>query len=192
MATVEHSESADDKNGLARRSTQDQPITHMETTMTYAFPTRTILTTLGALAITLASLQAGFAKDASGDELWAINPIHSKLSLGLNTMTVERTGPRDVNTKSSPGTGFLVLSDGKVYLATSGANPDASKGIPDAAYSNWNNMALTQIGDHAKGTVLCNTGIRCQSGDLPHQMTITFMGVGDMERANDMIAANRH
>jgi hypothetical protein len=164
----------------------------MEMTMTYASSTRTLFTSLGALAITLASLQAGFAKEASGDELWAINPIHSKLSPGLNTMTVERTGPRDVNTKSSPGIGFLVVSDGKVYLATSAADDDASKGIPNAAYSNWNNMALTQIGDHAKATVLCDTGIRCQSGDLPHRMTITFMGVGDMERTNDMIAANRH
>jgi len=93
MATVEHSKSADEKNGLARCSTQDQPVTHMEMTMTYASSTRTLFTSLGALAITLASLQAGFAKEASGDELWAINPIHSKLSPGLNTLTVDRTGP---------------------------------------------------------------------------------------------------
>jgi len=53
-------------------------------------------------------------------------------------------------------------------------------------------MALTQIGEHVKATFLCDNGIRCQSGDLPHRMTITFMGVGDMEHANDMIAANRH
>ena len=158
--------------------------------MTYALSCRTILATLATLAITVATSQAGFAKDASTAELWAVNPAHSKLSLGFNTLNVERTGPGDVNAKSSPGTSFLVLSDGKVYLVTPAAARDAS--IADAAYSNWNNMALTQIGDHVKATVLCDSGIRCQTGDLPHRMTISFISMGDMQRANDMIAANRH
>jgi hypothetical protein len=133
--------------------------------------------------------QAGFARAATDAELWRVNPAHSKLSIGSNTLTVEHAGTRDINSKAKTDTSFLVVEGRKVYLATPAAAFDGSKTMKDEAYSNWKGMRLIQIGDYARATVYC--GSRCHDGVLENGMTITFQSVGSMDQANELLAANR-
>jgi hypothetical protein len=68
--------------------------------MTYALPSPAIRLTFVALAMATVLAQAGFARAATDAELWRVNPAHSKLSIGSNTLTVEHAGTRDINSKA--------------------------------------------------------------------------------------------
>jgi hypothetical protein len=80
-----------------------------------------------------------------------------------------------------PASTFLVISSGKVYLATDNAADAASSGngLRTVDYSRWRGMTFVQIGDHAHSTDVC--GFSCQSGlsqspVINSRMTWTFTG----------------
>jgi hypothetical protein len=128
-------------------------------------------------------LSAALSLPANAADIWKINYEKSKFSSGSNTLVLERGSgqatSQSMNPKRDPSAStFLVISDGKVYLATDEAASDvsSSNGVRKVNYTLWRDMKLVQIGYNARSTDYC--GFSCQSGQPDKRMTLTFNAKG--------------
>jgi hypothetical protein len=108
-------------------------------------------------------------------EVWMVNMGKSTFSSTAGTLVLEqRKAAPDVDAKGYPAAHqFLLLSSGKLYLATDGGT--SADRAANAAYSRWAGMKLSQIGQVTTGY---DCGFRCQFGladKRPTTMRIVFM-----------------
>lgn len=137
--------------------------------------TRTVLSTAAAILLASALPLAAGAK-TQDVAIWTVNAAKSKLGPTQNQLVIEPGRVAKTAQAQGDAANFLVIANGKVYLATdeSAATPT---GIRPVDYAHWSDMKLTEIGDHVQSSAVC--GFRCQSG-LPESRSITlsFRGKG--------------
>ena len=138
------------------------------------------------LALTVL-LSAALSLPANAAEIWKVDQAKSTFGAGANRLVLERVSGKaapGMELKGTPATGtFLVISNGKIYLAADESASDAtsSTGVRTVDYSAWKDMKLVQIGDHVRSTDnYC--GFRCQSGLPERRMTLTFTANGDISK----------
>jgi len=101
---------------------------------------------------------------------------------GSNTLVLERgsgKATQGIDAKGDPAANaFLVVANGKIYLAATEAASDAtsSTGVRTVDYTAWKDMKLIQIGDKVRSANYC--GFACQSGLPDRRMTLTFTAKG--------------
>jgi hypothetical protein len=137
-------------------------------------------------------LGAALSSPAQADETWKINMAKSHFSPTSNTLVLDRARGRATtqitDAKGNPtASTFLVLSNGKVYLATDDAAPDAASGGKAIDYSLWRGMKLVQIGDRALAE---DCGYFCKMSRPNDRMTLTFTanGIDVSGRMSDDVA----
>jgi hypothetical protein len=152
--------------------------------MWYKFPNHFETRHAGiALAVLLS---AALSLPAHASEIWKVNLAKSKFGSGANTLVLERNSGKatsqGIDAKGNPNANtFLVISDGKIYMATDEAAYDPSgNGVRRVDYTGWKNMKLVQIGDNVRSTDHC--GFRCQAGVPDPRLTLTFTAKGDVTR----------
>jgi hypothetical protein len=126
---------------------------------------------------------------APGD--WKIDTAKSHFGSERNTMIIERVGASQANAGNVSDT-FVVVSNGKVYLATASDAFDksAANGIKKVDYARWKDMRLLQIGENAHVSDYC--GFRCQSGGPEDHLTLTFRSVnGGMPETGNIVVYNQ-
>ena len=144
----------------------------------------------GAFALTPATAQAaGYAGTSPitvGSGHWKIDVAKSHFGPDRNTMVVERAGASS-NADTASNT-FVVIANGKVYLATSSEASNAG-GVKKIDYNRWKDMKLVQVGDNAQALDHC--GFRCQSGMSEDRLTLTFKSVnGGMPEMGNLVVLN--
>ncbi len=128
-----------------------------------------------------ALLVAALSLPAHAAEIWKIDLAKSQFGPGSNTLVLERDSAKATNpgidAKGNPST-FLVISNGKVYLATDPSVSDATSGnvVKTVDYTRWSDMKIVQIGDKVRSTNYC--GFACQAGLPDKRMTLTFTAKG--------------
>jgi hypothetical protein len=127
-------------------------------------------------------MSAALSLPANAAEIWKVDLAKSTFGPASNTLVLERASGKatqgmEVKGTPAPGT-FLVISNGKIYLAADESASDAtsSTGVRTVDYTAWKDMKLVQIGDHVRSTDYC--GFRCQSGFPDRRMTLTFTAKG--------------
>ena len=134
-----------------------------------------------AIALTVL-LSAALSLPSYAAEIWKVNLAKSTFSSGSNTLVLEKASGKatqDIDTKGNPAAGtFLVISDGKIYLAADESASDAtsSTGVRTVDYTGWRDMKLVQIGDKVRSRDYC--GFACQAGLPDRRMTLTFTAMG--------------
>jgi hypothetical protein len=142
---------------------------------------RIVMSAVAALALT-ALPQAGFAAGTEAG-LWKVNPALSKSDSRSSRLVIDRVKATD----GSAGT-LVVISKGRVYLATPAAS--SSSGVQAVDYKAWNGMNLTQIGLGARAINHC--GVDCRFGDVGDRLTVTFRNTGaGSEMMSNALALNR-
>jgi hypothetical protein len=138
---------------------------------------RAIISTFAAIVLAAALPQAGFAQTTADVGIWTVNLAKSKFGASASTLVIEPGSAKTTqgaDAKGNPGT-FLVISDGKIYLATDAAA--AASGLKNVDYSHWSDMKLVQIGEKVRSSASCE--FRCQSGLVDTRgITLTFTGNG--------------
>jgi len=143
-------------------------------------------------------LSATLALPAHAAEIWKVNFAKSKFSSGSNTLVLERdsgrTTAQGIDAKgTAAGSSFLVISNGKLYMATDegASNVDSSTGVRKVNYSLWSHMKLVQIGGNVQSADHC--GFRCQGGLPENHMTLTFTanGIDPSGQMRDVLAVNK-
>jgi hypothetical protein len=152
---------------------------------------RTALSTLAAFALAAALPTAVSAQNTAKMDVWTVNMTKSTLGPASGTLVLEQQKP-PVDTAGYPAShSFLLVSNGKLYLATD--NASSGTGAKNAAYSRWTGMKLSQIGNEVKSGDVC--GFRCQSGLTDRRpMTIVFKttaATGDAMRDVNAIAFDK-
>jgi len=157
-----------------------------------------VIAAFAAVVLAAAVPQAGYAAGAVETGTWKLNVEQSKFGPGANTLVIERAGDAKASTQgnvtsaTTSGGTFLVISNGKVYLATDDYAA-LSSGIRQVNYSLWRGMRLVQIGDKVRASDYC--GFRCQSGLPDNRMTITFIAKDNIDmskqRMNDIVVLNK-
>src|SRR6476660_3901537 len=122
MATVEHRKNPRALKWL-RRGARPGPLEPMEKPMNAIvsqIARRTSLSTLAALALAAASSSAVSAQNAAKMEVWTVNMAKSTFNSTSGTLVLEQSkAAPDVDAKGYPAAHtFLLLSSGKLYLAT--------------------------------------------------------------------------
>ena len=149
------------------------------------------------LALTVL-LSAALSLPANAAEIWKVDQAKSTFGAGANRLVLERVSGKaapGMELKGTPATGtFLVISNGKIYLAADESASDAtsSTGVRTVDYSAWKDMKLVQIGDHVRSTdYYC--GFRCQSGLPERRMTLTFTakGVDPSRQMSNILVLNK-
>jgi hypothetical protein len=132
-------------------------------------------------------MSAALSLPAHAAEIWKVDLAKSTFGSGANRLVLERASGKatqgmELKGTPAPGT-FLVISNGKIYLAADESASDAtsSTGVRTVDYTAWKDMKLVQIGDHVRSTDnYC--GFRCQSGLPEGRMTLTFTAKGDVSK----------
>ena len=157
---------------------------------TNTFETRYVGIALAAL------LSAALSSPAHADETWKINMAKSHFSPKSNRLILERYSGRAAtqvtDAKGNPtATTVLVLSNGKVYLATDEAATDAPSGeaVKAGDYAHWRGMKLVQIGDIVRAD---DCGYWCKMGRPNDRMTLTYTakGIDVSGRMSDVAVLN--
>jgi hypothetical protein len=130
---------------------------------------RTFVSSLAALVLATALPQASFASDTEVG-LWKVNTALSKFHSRSSSLVIERATATD-----GTGGSFVVISNGKAYLATPAADA-SSGGVKAAQYGAWKGMKLTQIGIGVRAINKCAPV--CQFGQVSDRLTVTFRNVG--------------
>ena len=116
---------------------------------------------------------------------WKVDVAQSHFGPDYSTMVIERA-----IASSSDKTGsntFVVITDGKVYLATA-AEVFAANGAKKIDYSDWKDMKLVQVGENAQSIDPCQT---CQSGSAEKKLTLRFKSVnGGMPKMENVVVLN--
>ncbi len=108
---------------------------------------RATITAVAALSLTAHS-QAGLAASASDAGIWTVNLAKSEFGPGTNKLVIEAAG-RDTKQNGARGGTFLVVSNGRVYLATDEATAATSAGgSTPVDYRTWRGMKLVEIGNN--------------------------------------------
>ena len=147
----------------------------------------------GAVAFAPATSQAAYAGNppVSITGSWKINVARSHFGPDRNSMVIDRAGTSD-NSQDGSRT-FVVISNGKVYLATSSEAFDkiTGNGVKKVDYSRWKDMKLVQVGENAKAADICS--FRCQTGTAEDHLTLTFKSVngGMPEMGNIVVLSKR-
>jgi|SRR5262245_3050291 len=147
--------------------------------MSFSFTRQAVISAVAAVAFAAAFPQAGFAAGNFETGMWKVNTAQSKLGAGHNTLVIERTSSSAKATQNLDGAAntsgaFLVISKGKVYLATAeDAYAATASGIKPIDYSAWKGMKLVEVGDRVRIADYCN--FRCQSGLRDNRITLTFI-----------------
>jgi hypothetical protein len=154
------------------------------------FPTR--LTGFGLAVL----LSTALALPANATEMWKVDFAKSKFSSGVNTLVLERTtakaAAQDVDPNGAAAGKFLVISNGRLYVATDESYAAAStKGVKNIDYNHWIDMKLLQIGDKVRSADHC--GFRCQSGLPDSRMVLTFTanGIDPSSRMGNVLVLNK-
>ena len=129
-------------------------------------------------------LSAALSLPAHAAEIWKVDLAKSTFSAGANTLVLERASGKETrgsDAKGAAGT-FLVIANGKIYLAADGSASDAtsSTGARTVDYTAWKDMKLVQIGDKVRSADTCGFG--CQAGLRDSRMTLTFTAKGDISK----------
>ena len=134
-------------------------------------------------------LSAALSLPANAAEIWKVDLAKSTFGSGANTLVLERASGKatqgmELKGTPAPGT-FLVISNGKIYLAADESASDAtsSTGVRTVDYTAWKDMKLVQIGDKVRSADYC--GFACQSGLPDRRMTLTFTAKGDRPQQAD-------
>jgi len=134
-----------------------------------------------AFALTVL-MSAAFSLPANAAEIWKVDLAKSTFSSGSNTLVLERASGKatqGIDAKGDPAANaFLVVANGKIYLAAAEAASDAtsSTGVRTVDYAGWKDMKLMQIGDKVRSADTC--GFACQGGLSDRRMTLTFSAKG--------------
>jgi hypothetical protein len=148
---------------------------------------RATITAFAALSLTALS-QAGLAANASDTGIWTVNLAQSKFGPGTNKLVIEAAGRNTKQNGASGGT-FLVVSSGKVYLATDEATAATSAtGVSAVDYRAWRGMKLIEIGNNVHSNAICS--FRCQGGlpdNRPVILTFSGNGIDPRERMNSNV-----
>ena len=155
---------------------------------------RAALSTLAALTVAAALPSAVLAQSTPKIEVWTVNMGKSTFNSTAGTLVLESSkAAPDVDAKGYPAAHkFLLLSSGKLYLATDDAS--ASSGAKNDTYSRWAGMKLSQIGQVTTGY---DCGFRCQFGladRRPTTMRVVFRTTRETVeamRAVDVLALDR-
>src|SRR5258707_331760 len=98
-------------------------------------------------------LSTALSLPAHAAEIWKVNLAKSTFSSGSNTLVLERANGKaptlGIDVKGSPTAGtFLVISNGKIFLAEDEATYATSSGagVRTVDYAGWRDMKLGQIG----------------------------------------------
>ena len=142
-------------------------------------------TRYAAIALTVL-MSAALSLPANAAEIWKVDVAKSTFGSGANRLVLERVSGKatpGMELKGNPATGtFLVISNGKLYLAANESASDAtsSTGVRTVDYTAWKDMKLVQIGDKVRSADHC--GFRCQNGLPEGHMTLTFTANGDVSK----------
>ena len=141
-------------------------------------------------------LSTALALPSHAAEIWKVNMAKSTFSPASNTLVLERASGKatqGIDAKGNPpASTFLVVSDGKVYLAENDATSETSgNGIRTVDYTSWRDMKLVQIGDHVRSRDYC--GFSCQSGLPDRRMTLTFTakGIDPSKQMSNVLVLNQ-
>jgi hypothetical protein len=150
----------------------------------------------GALLLAPAISQAGYYSGTAPVTLsggnWKIDPAKSHFGTDRNLMAIERTGSTPAADANRATDTFVVVSAGKVYLATSSEAFDriTANGVKRVDYSRWKDMKLIQVGENAQ--VIDHCGFRCQSGSPEDHLTLSFKSVnGGMPEMGSIVVFNK-
>src|SRR5262249_54112537 len=119
---------------------------------------------------------AALAQSAPKIDVWSVNMAKSTIGPATGTLVLEPSkATPEVDAKGYPAAhSFLLVSNGKLYLATDDAS---SSGAKNVAYTRWAGMKLSQIGNQVRSGDTCN--FRCQSGLADYRPTkIIFRTTG--------------
>jgi len=124
-------------------------------------------------------LSAALSLPANAAEIWKVNLAKSTFGSGSNTLVLERASGKatnqaiDANENPASST-FLVISNGKIFLAADDATyaTSSGKGVRTVDYTGWRDMKLVQIGEKVRSADHC--GFACQAGLPDRRMTLTF------------------
>jgi hypothetical protein len=146
-----------------------------------------------ALILAPTTSQAGYSGNplvTLGPGTWKIDVAKSHFGPERNTIVLERAGSAAAGTNGTTNT-FVVISNGRVYLATSSeAFDQITNGAKKIDYAGWKDMKLVQVGEDAKATDTC--GFRCQSGGPEDHLTISFKSVnGGMPEKGNIVVLNK-
>ena len=146
---------------------------------------------LGASAALAALLSAALSLPSQAAGMWKVDITRSTFSSGANTLILQRYegGAAAAQTGANA---FLVVSNGKLYLATDeAAENGSSKGVTSIDYSRWRDMKLIEIGSEVHSPDNC--GFRCQSGLPDPRMTLTFKAThgNPKDQMHDIVVFNR-
>jgi hypothetical protein len=160
-------------------------------------------TTLSLLAATAASfvlagtftLTPANAENNSGKSpitltsgQWKIDVAKSHFGPDRNTIVIERADTSGADANGASNT-FVVVANGKVYLATSSEAYDTN-GAKKIDYTRWKDMRLVQVGEDARSIDYC--GLRCKSGVPENRLTLTFKSInGGMAEMSNVVVFNR-
>jgi hypothetical protein len=139
-------------------------------------------------------LSTALSLPAHAAEIWKVNLAQSTFSSGSNTLVLERASGKassqatDAKGNPAPGT-FLVISNGKIFLAADDATSGA--GVRTIDYNGWRDMNLVQIGDKVRSADHC--GFACQAGLPDRRMTLTFTakGVDPSKQMSNILVLNK-
>ena len=133
-----------------------------------------------AIALTVL-MSAALSLPANAAEIWKVDMARSTFGAGANTLVLERASGNATEATWAAGT-FLVISNGRLYLAAHESASDAtsSTGVRAVDYTGWKDMKLVQIGDKVRSADYCS--FACQSGLHSSRMTLTFKADGDVSK----------
>ena len=127
-------------------------------------------------------MSAALSLPSHAAEIWKVNLAKSTFGSGSNTLVLEKA-TQGIDAKGNPAANaFLVVANGKIYLAAAEAASDAtsSTGVRTVDYAGWKDMKLMQIGDKVRSRDYC--GFACQSGLPDRRMTLTFSAKDDVSK----------
>jgi hypothetical protein len=152
----------------------------------------------GTFALALAIPQAGYAQAAritSDSGNWKINLSRSTFGPQFNTLVLDRAGhetstPSTITMNGNPTqNAFVVIANGKVYIAVADYGSLSGSGIKTVDYARWRDMKLVQVGENVHSEDHC--GFRCQSGGPENRLTVSFRSVnGGMAQTNNVLVYN--
>ncbi len=107
----------------------------------------------GTFALTPADARAAtYAPITLSSGNWKIDVAKSKFGPERNTMVIERADASSSAGANGTSNTFVVIANGKVYIATSSEAYDtiSSNGAKKIDYSRWKDMRLVQVGENAQ------------------------------------------
>jgi hypothetical protein len=155
-----------------------------------SFSHQAVLSTVAAAFLAVALPQASIAAANAQTGVWKLNMAQSTFGTDKGTIVMERdTGAKASGATANGSNTFLVVSNGKVFLAES-EDAYAANGIKTIDYSSWRGMRLVEIGDRVRIEDHC--GFRCQSGLPENRIRLTFRTTTDMSKTpmHDLVVLN--